>query len=40
MVFKFKATLLWATMTALSIATYVGYRCPAPGCPGCKLVGK
>lgn len=37
---KAKAILVWVTMTAISVATYFGWRCPAPGCPCCKMVGK
>ena len=35
-----KATWIWVAMTGLSVAAYFGYRCPAPGCPCCKMVGK
>ncbi len=37
---KAKAAFFWLTMTGLSVAAYFGYRCPAPGCPCCKMVGK
>lgn len=35
-----KSALLTAGMAAFSIAAYFGFRCPAPGCPCCKIVGK
>lgn len=37
---KMKMVLFWAVSVALPVVTYFGFRCPAPGCPGCKLVGK
>jgi hypothetical protein len=26
--------------TALAVAAFFGYKCPAQGCPACKIVGK
>jgi hypothetical protein len=37
---KIQAALLWLTTFALSLAAHFGYRCPAPGCPCCKIVGE
>lgn len=40
LIHRAKAILLGMGMTAFTIAAYFGFRCPAPGCPGCKIVGK
>jgi hypothetical protein len=37
---RFKAAILWVSVTAFTVAAYFGFRCPAPGCPCCKMVGK
>jgi hypothetical protein len=37
---KVKTFLFRLTVLALSAAAAFGFRCPAPGCPCCKLVGK
>ena len=37
---KILTTLLWIGTAALTIATFFGFRCPAQGCPACKMLGK
>lgn len=37
---KVMAGLFWVGGLALSIAALFGGRCPAQGCPACKIVGK
>jgi hypothetical protein len=37
---KVIAVAFWAGSLALSIAAMFGYRCPAQGCPACKMMGK
>lgn len=32
--------LFWIGGLALSLLTLFGGRCPAQGCPACKIVGK
>ncbi len=32
--------LFWKGGLALSLLTMFGGRCPAEGCPACKIVGK
>lgn len=36
----FKAILLQVAAAAFTVAAYFGFRCPAQGCPGCRLMGK
>jgi len=33
-------TLFWIGTAVLTVASFFGYRCPAQGCPACKLLGK
>jgi len=37
---KVMVTLYWIAGLALSAAALFGYKCPAHGCPACKMVGK
>lgn len=37
---KAKVVLFWAAGLALTVCAFFGYRCPAQGCPACKMVGK
>lgn len=35
----FKMILLPVAAAAFSVAAYFGFRCPAQGCPGCRMIG-
>lgn len=35
-----KLMLLQALGLGLAVAAYFGFRCPAQGCPACRLVGR
>ncbi len=37
---KAKVLLFWIGGLAFSVAAFFGFRCPAQGCPACKIVGK
>jgi hypothetical protein len=37
---KVMVSLYWIAGLALSAAALFGYKCPAQGCPACKMVGK
>ncbi len=37
---KTKAILLRLVYGALAVYAYFGGRCPAQGCPACRMVGK
>ena len=37
---KMKMIALRVAYCALAVVAYFGGRCPAQGCPACKLVGK
>lgn len=40
MLMKLKLSLFGIACAAFSVAACFGFRCPAPGCPACKVVGK
>jgi hypothetical protein len=37
---KVMALAMRVSAAALAVAVLFGYRCPAQGCPACKIVGK
>jgi len=37
---KAKAWLFWVAGVAFTVGAFFGFRCPAQGCPACKMVGK
>lgn len=37
---KLVVGVYWIAGLALSVAALCGYKCPAQGCPACKMVGK